>query len=147
MNLSLPLAACPLLLVSAGDPEEQTAFSDHVPGYQFCTVVSSKPFPEASGSLETQQLLLGDNSTSQTSARLCSFSRCYEPNIAKNARDPHGLFPLQRFNRVETRACWQQVWLNERKCSPRILQSWHPSAFPAEGAGFRSLGRMAGLLL
>lgn len=148
MNLNLPLAACPPAAGVCRRPRGANCFLRPCSWLSVLHCSLLKTFSRSLWvSIETQQLLLRHNSISQTSTRLCSFSRCYEPNIAKNARDWHGLFPLQRLNRVETGACWQQVWLNERKCSPMILQSWHPSTFPAQGAGFRSLGRMAGLLL
>lgn len=99
-------------------------------------------FPEASGLYWNTAAVTRGNSTSQTRAQaLWSFPRCCGPAVPKMPGTLTVSSPPRSLNILEASACWQQVWLNVRKCSIPLLQGWHQGAFPVEETGFWEHGR------
>lgn len=145
LETGLLSALLPLFVSLQESWQAQAAFQLHGPGTQLCTGArwAFCDFPRGLGSLlkhsscYQEQLHYLNNSLDFVKLSQVLWAQ----HCQKNAQDPHSLPPPWSLNRSEANACWQQVWLNVRKCSFSLLQGWHPGTFPVEETGFQEHGR------
>lgn len=139
---SLPCSCC---WWACRNPQAQTAFQIQLPGTQFCKEAWAKPLwlsQRPLVSVETQQLLPGATPLPKQEHGLCgAFPGAVGPALPKMPKTLTVSSLPWSLNRLEANSCWQQVWLNVRKCSIPLLQGWHQGAFPAEETGFQEHAR------